>query len=219
MIRRPLFSSKQSTVDVLDPFGDGSGLALYKLDGNANDESGNYNGTPTNVTYGAGVFDQAGVFSGGASFVDLNTALLPSNIFSVSLWINLDSLSTGWLFSQYTAGVVGRFVFNVTPTGGFQINVSSTNSLSVTNIPVITTGNLHHVVVIKDGSNGWTLYADDTLHSTWNSTENIITNQNTILGGDNSVTGSNMVGSMDQVRIFNKALSAQEVSILYTETI
>ena len=37
-------------VDNYDPFG-GGGVALYQLNGNANDVSGNYNGTATNVTY------------------------------------------------------------------------------------------------------------------------------------------------------------------------
>ena len=33
-----------------DFFGDGSALAHWKLDGNANDASGNYNGTASNVS-------------------------------------------------------------------------------------------------------------------------------------------------------------------------
>ena len=208
-----------TTTDTAYPI---ANLAYYKLNGGSGttvtDLSGNgYNGTATSVTYAAGRFGQAAVFNGGASYVNLNSAVLPASVFSISIWINLNSLSTGWLFSQYTGGVTGRFIFNVTSTGGFQINVSSTNSLSTTNIPVITTNNWHHVVVVKDGSNGWILYADGASHSTWNSTENIITNQNTILGGDDSVTSSNMVGSIDQVRIFNTAISAANVTSLYNE--
>ena len=122
-----------------------------------------------------------------------------------------------WIFSQYTGSVTGRFVFNITSTGGFQINVSSTNSLSTTNIPAITIGNWHHVVVVKDGSNGWTLYADGQPHSTWASTASIITNQNTILGGDDSVTSNNLDGKLDQVRIYDSALSAANVTALYNE--
>jgi len=41
-------SSTKSTTDI---FGDGSGVALYELEGNANDTGGNYNGTATNVNY------------------------------------------------------------------------------------------------------------------------------------------------------------------------
>ena len=38
------------TVDTLDILGDGSCIATYQLDGNANDLSGNYSGTPTDVS-------------------------------------------------------------------------------------------------------------------------------------------------------------------------
>jgi len=205
------------TTDTVQILGDTSCVAYYKMS-DATDETGSYDGTATNVNFNvAGKFGNAGYFNGGASYVNLNSAVLPASVFSISIWINLNSLSTGWLFSQYTGSVTGRFVFNVTATGGFQINVSSTNSLSTTNIPVITTNNWYHVVVVKDGSNGWTLYADGASHSTWNSTENIITNQNTILGGDDSVTSSNMIGKIDQVRIFNRAITATEVETLYNE--
>ena len=49
------------TVDLYNPFPDGGGVALYQLNGDATDVSGNYDGTATNVTYGAGQFGQAGV--------------------------------------------------------------------------------------------------------------------------------------------------------------
>ena len=45
-------TAKCRTIDKLDIFGDGSGVALYRLDGNANDTSGNYHGTETAITYG-----------------------------------------------------------------------------------------------------------------------------------------------------------------------
>ena len=40
------------TTDTADKFGDSSGIALYSLDYDASDASGNYNGTPSNVTFG-----------------------------------------------------------------------------------------------------------------------------------------------------------------------
>jgi hypothetical protein len=41
-------SSTKSTTDI---FGDGSGVALYELDEDANDTGGTYNGTPTNINF------------------------------------------------------------------------------------------------------------------------------------------------------------------------
>jgi hypothetical protein len=44
-------TSASATKSTTDIFGDSSGVALYELEGNANDTGGTYNGTPTNVSY------------------------------------------------------------------------------------------------------------------------------------------------------------------------
>jgi hypothetical protein len=52
-----------STVDY--PSGAGC-IALYEMNGNSNDTSNTYNGTPTNITYQGGAFDEAAVFNGSS---------------------------------------------------------------------------------------------------------------------------------------------------------
>ncbi len=44
-------TSASATKSTTDIFGDSSGIALYELEGNANDTGGTYNGTATNVSY------------------------------------------------------------------------------------------------------------------------------------------------------------------------
>lgn len=63
-------ATKCRTIDKLDIFGDGSCKALYRLDGNANDESGNYHGTETAITYGGGVYERGAVFNGTSSYIN-----------------------------------------------------------------------------------------------------------------------------------------------------
>ena len=46
-----LETSASSTKSTLDIFGNGSGVALYEMEDNANDTGNNYNGTATNVNY------------------------------------------------------------------------------------------------------------------------------------------------------------------------
>ena len=88
-------------VDNYDPFG-GSGVALYQLNGDATDESGNYNGTASNVTYGTGVFGQAGVFNGSSSKITLNNTLITTGDFSVSLWVKVNSAKS------YSEGIISN---------------------------------------------------------------------------------------------------------------
>ena len=46
--------------------------AYYKLDNNAEDAKGNYDGTAANVNYEFGRFGQAAVFNGSSSYIDTN---------------------------------------------------------------------------------------------------------------------------------------------------
>ena len=90
-------SGTVSTLDIVDPFLDKSGIALYKMDGNAQDAGGLYNGTATSVTYGTGKFGQGVVFNQSNSRV---TAVAPmsSNVYSISFWIHPTSVYNKGIF-------------------------------------------------------------------------------------------------------------------------
>ena len=62
--------------------------AYYKME-DATDQTGNYNGTPTNVNFNvAGKFGNAGEFNGSSSYIStgINFSTLP-NTKSISMWI------------------------------------------------------------------------------------------------------------------------------------
>ena len=69
-----LTTTDLSTVNY--PAGTGC-IALYELNGNANDTSNTYNGGAVDVTYDDGAFDQAAVFNGSTSYI--NTGNVFSN--------------------------------------------------------------------------------------------------------------------------------------------
>ena len=66
---------------------------------------------------------------------------------------------------------------------------------------------------------GWVLYVDNQEIGTWSSTANIITNQATVIGGNQNVTDRSIDGQLDNIRIFNKAIDQSDVNILYNEGI
>lgn len=83
-----LKSPGPKTVNMLDPFGDNSGKVLYKFNGNAIDESGNYSGTWYGTEqYQAGKFDQAAYFDNN-SYVDCGQwiNLIQNTNFTISYW-------------------------------------------------------------------------------------------------------------------------------------
>lgn len=217
------------TVDTLDILGDGSCIATYPLDGNANDLSGNYSGTPTDVTYGVGEFDLAGVFNGSSSYVLANglQSLYNSNqTSSISFWFKTTTAEAqeDYMFIDfsgyfnYAIAIKNSKVFvntRVDGNGALDVIFNSTANYN--------DGNWHHIVVSKNNSTlQRTIYIDNQLLSTqtilataWSATPQVsfgclFVPPSTVLYPFN--------GSIDQVRIFNKALSASEVTTLYNET-
>ena len=198
--------------------GDSSCIAYFKLDGNATDKTGNYTTTVTEVDYGTGEFGQAGYFNQVySSRIEANAAILPSNIFSVSLWMKVTNLSDNkWILTQYTGGVAGRFVFNYNADGTLQIN-TPVNSLNSITAKPIRNNVWQHIVLIKNGGSGWEIYVDNQSIGTWSDTTNITTDYNTVIGGNQNITDRSIDGQLDNIRIFNKAVSASEVTTLYNE--
>ena len=211
------------TVDTLDILEDSSCIALYPLDGNANDLSGNYSGTATAVSYGVGEFDLAGVFNGSSSIINASSYPVLTQ-FSFSIWVKTTK-TTGEALLQFDDGsnVNGNFVL----LGGNTIGMYPYNSsggggaFQVNNGSQLYDGNWHQVVYTTTGSvEKWYIdgiNAPSTKYDGYTTTAR--TTANLILGKRRDNYASFYLnGSIDQLRIFNKALSAGEVTTLYNET-
>jgi hypothetical protein len=213
------------TVDTLDILNDSSCIALYPLDDNANDLSGNYSGTPTDVSYGVGEFDLAGVFNGSTSNIQLPALGLGGNQSrSVSVWVKVDSLATTRPIFSYGDEQVGKgFNFAIGASGAIFVGYYS-RDYSTTTTP-ITTNTWYHIVVTYNG--GLTQDASNTgiyvnkvpLDKTSTGSYTGVANTtNTFYEIGQRKTFTNFDGQIDQVRIFNKALSQAEVATLFDET-
>ena len=204
------------TVDTLDILGDGSCIATYQLDGNANDLSGNYSGTPTDVSYGVGEFDLAGVFNGSTSSINTGFAQNTSNAFSWSFWFNgnstqaaipliIDTTSSTSPYPGIGVGYEGGTAY-VFISGGTVVPGAS-----------VSPNTWAHVVLTHDGSGNFSFYVNNTpIFTNISRISNLYSGQNILLG--NTTVWNKFNGSIDQVRIFNKALSPEEVTTLYDET-
>jgi hypothetical protein len=214
-------------------FNDDSTVATYKLDGNAGDDSGNgYNGVASNVTYAAGKFDEAGVFNGSSSKVDLQSNLMVSNksAVTISAWVYFNNKNTQNFIIYNDQSIAGsNRDFGIYDFGNgniyFQPDGTTDNNRGyVSSSSILPASIWHHIVMVFDGSatgnsnrlkayvnnSQVTLTYDGTIPST---TGNISTNI-WIGARNNSVS---FTGSIDQVRIFNRVLDAGEVTQLYNE--
>ena len=221
------------TTDSVNPFGPNdafsSNIALYQFDGNANDTTTNYNGAPTDITYGTGYIDQAAVFNGSSSYIDLGTSLLGSrSAFSVSTWVNFDNLNTqNFIFFTSESGTGGNVGFYDFGNGSiyFQPDAStSTNRGYISNSGIYTTDEWVHIVMVFDGSatgnsNRLKVYiqgAERTL--TYDGTIPSSTGTSTANSWIGGRASTKFSGDIDQVRIFDSAITAENVATLYAET-
>ena len=189
-------------------------IALYEMNGNADDANNTYDGTPTNITYQGGAFDQAAVFNGTNSVIDTNFTS-NSGDFSCSLWSNITNDNTRHaLFSLHSgSGATSTVLYSPLSgsDGRWYFNSKNTNAFYG---PSIKFGQWQHVVLTYQQSNTtFTLYIDGV--SVGTSVSSIASGQKLLIGDVNtSGSISAIKGLVDQVRIFNTALTQSQVTTL-----
>jgi hypothetical protein len=215
-----------------------SGLvAHYPFNGNANDESGNgNNGTVYGVvltTDRFGNLNSAYSFDGIDDYIKASAALLPTAERTVALWFYVDMVSNKPVLIGYggsdTTPPGTSWLMGINHWGHLAYSVSShwdTNTLQYYYLqdPV---GAWVHYAITTDSS-GTKIYINGVEKA---SNSNFI--NNTIVAGTDLSIGvavntqgyapytdvnvGYFVGSMDDVRIYNRAFSATEIQELYTE--
>jgi len=213
-------SATKSTTDIFD---DGSGVALYELEGNANDTG----------LYGRGAIDsgQSAVFNRTGNGNTTSSAIyLPNNSFnsvtsySLSAWVNMPN------FANNGCAVFSNYFYNGSNEFGYKIYTNTSGNLVIDNwspsLTRITSGsslsvNTWHNIVITNTQSQIKIYIDGVLDST-NSTSGyaIDTTMFYTIGGAqyNNLIYDGFNGKIDQVRIYSSILSASDVEALVSET-
>ena len=187
--------------------------------GEVKDSSGNgNNGTAVNgATTGTGKFGGAGSFNGSNQYVSTGNVTL-GNTFSVSVWVKpTSSPQTGYTRLLETSFTSGLYLgFDATGTKfQFIVNNGTSPFGGLTSSPFTTAW--HLVTGTYDGTNA-VLYVDGVRQGS----PVAFTSPGTITKPfyiNSYVTGLGtygMVGSIDEVRIYNRALSPAEIRKLYS---
>lgn len=192
------------------------------------DRSGNNNtGTLTNMSQSTsvvpGIHGQALQFDGvndNISVTDADSLSFTNNVVSISAWIKRDNLtdldqivtkrtSSVFEYQLYSNASTGRVDFNLLTSAGTDVCVAAGGTS-------LAAGQWYHVAGTSDGTtcrvylNG----GQDGTGSVSGSMSN--TTANFLVGYDGSGTATRYFnGSIDEVRIYNRALSGAEVQQLY----
>lgn len=199
----------------LDLFNDNSCIVFYNLDGDVTDLSGNYNGTATNITYDTGKFGQAAVFNGSDSKIE-NTSLDINSYkaISFSFWMKTTTTSASAII-----GFSGKNDMAIQTFDGRDCNVYFRTNLNYTKIQnfFVNDGTWHHYTFVVN-DNGTKHYKDGTLIAITQQTKSdVSTNFNigNVIDDQNNGSLYYFNGQIDQVRIFNRFLTSNEIDTLH----
>ena len=206
-----------------------SGTTAYDASGNGNngttdgatvDSSGKIN---TSYSFD-GADDQVGITDSVSGNLDFGT-----DDFSVSAWIkNSQTLASdlniygvankfgsnsapGWTLSLRGGGTYKGLLFRIGASDGLQDVVPTTNQSTL-----LSNGNWHHVLVIRKSGTGY-LYIDGSLVGSNTASKTVSSTNNFVIGNYDQSGAYRFNGQIDDVRVYNHALTLPQVKTLYNE--
>jgi hypothetical protein len=198
-------------------------IAQYKLDGNVLDSSGNsLNGTIMgNPAFTPGIAGQTLTFDGIGDYVDCTNNVKWDAItdkITVSAWFRVDVFDVTYQ-PIVTKGDSSWRIARNSETNNLQWRCNGpTPTFRINGTVNVNDGEWHHAAGTYDGATAW-LYVDGKLDGTMATAGLIAKNtQKVFLGGNSEQTARLWKGSIDEVRIYNRALTEAEVRYLADRT-
>ncbi len=198
-------------------------LNYYPADGNANDvQSGNNGVIHNNVTFVPGVFGQASRFRWNQQLQRLIQPRQISTDFTINAWIKTTAPGGG---SQYyngnpvitaeVAGVTNDFGTSINSGGKFGFGVGAPDQ-TIQSTTSVNDGNWHMVTAVRSTSTSTiSVYVDGVLENSLITADNgpLTASPDITIGGD-IVNNLYFPGLVDDVRIYNSALTSVQVQAL-----
>lgn len=196
------------------PLDETSGVVAADVSGNANDGAVNN-----------GVWISDGRVNGCLSFDGLNSEVQVGNPlrndFSIAFWVNTTQAASGSQWYHGAGLVDGDVPFNsddfgtALVGGKFAFGVGNPD-VTVPSLSSINDGNWHQCVATRQQATGTLkVYVDGILEATGTGTRNTLDASSQLLFGAISSGGHYFDGSLDEVRLFTRTVSSNEVAALY----
>ena len=194
-------------------------LSCWRAEGNAMDNTGPNNGTLAGGTsYAPGLVGQAFSFNNVGDQVSTPTSGFPAgtNSRTIECWVFIKSFIPGAesLFAVY--GPTG------TPGQCYGIGAYTDQRLYfsqwglIVEGPVLTTNQWYHVAVTSEGTNDIILYLNGTNVASGSLPFDTPAGSQMFIGGVNAPYNTRqLIGLIDEVSIYNRALSSNEIASIY----
>lgn len=192
-----------------------STLLDRSLNGNDVTVIGFVNYTPSGKINGA--LDFNGGANGLAPYAN-DTSSLDVNKITVAAWIHADADDQDIIRKWETSGNQRSWAMTVTQNNKVRFFVSpdgtAASAKNVTSTSSVTTFSWRFVVATYNGSQ-MKIYVDGVNENTTALTGNIFNSNSSVKIGDNLIEQYDYFGQMDEIRIYNRSLSAGEISEMY----
>jgi hypothetical protein len=193
-------------------------ISWWRAEGNTADETGAHPGTALGgLTYTNGQFGQCFVLDGVAAAVGLGSWFNLQQ-FTLSLWVNPGENQMGYadlMDNYHTTSVSWPIQYQNIQEGGISRWQWGPNGGGVINFD-IRIGNWQHLVIARDGTLGTTVYTNGVPAGSTTGYSPIPYDGSEFLYlGRHAIFGRYFKGNVDELMIFNRALTASDVSSLY----
>lgn len=196
-------------------------IAYYPFDGNADDLGDSaFHGTVSGATLcsdRSGNEGKAYRFDGGNDYIDCGKIDVPGSCISISAWIRTTQETEGWIVAQFDGEQpypgYGLQVFG--GKAGFWNGRDFLREDLVGAPGVVIDSKWHHLACIQDETST-RLYVDGVMAGEQKSAPDMASKNNTMKIGRNAWHSvAFFKGEIDEVRLYNRALSSEEVLRLY----
>src|SRR6267378_5137405 len=197
-------------------------VSWWKAEGNANDSQGGNNGMIGGATFVSGEVGQAFSFDGVDDYVDAGNSAsinLTGSQVTIDAWINpsADLSTESWFFGKSGDGTV-RYAIEWEPGDpGTLIGRANTGAVQANFTPPTNTWT--HVAVVYDGNAEITtkLYVNGTVIASGSPSSGNLTSSSVpfVIGAFDSSHTRNFNGLVDEVEVFERALSGTEVARIF----
>ncbi|MBW8012842.1 MAG: LamG domain-containing protein [Chloroflexi bacterium] len=168
--------------------------------------------TNDSTTDRKGQSDKALNFNGSSDYISLGNLNYisegTSNQYTISLWIKFNAIGTAFLFGDEQSGNQG-VMMQTSGTGYIQTYYGGYYTSSYQ----VATGRWYNIVFAQNGS-GIDLYVDGAFVQQLTTNKHVETGNVTEVGRF-PLTGRQLNGLVDDIRTYNRALSATEITRLY----
>lgn len=203
-------------------------ISEWQAEGNASDSAGGNNGTLLGgVSFGPGIVDQAFFFGNNTSIADAvngGSGSLPlgNSARTYAAWVN----TTG---TGATQAVFAHGVLSATPGANDHLLIFSNGIVGMGNgqghgviagTTRVDDGEWHLIVGTVESNGATAVYVDGALEGTGTITNPNTSNGSFMIGSSlNRDPGNDFFGGIDQMMVYNRALSAGEVALTFNSVI